>query len=90
MASGKCRHCGYEPVAYDAPICPQCAGWRPNASQFRWSALGCVVGLIPGLIWGATSLSPGDAAGAIVGGLILGAVGSAFGNFAGRVASWFQ
>lgn len=30
MNVGRCRHCGYRPVAYDAPECPQCAGHDPN------------------------------------------------------------
>lgn len=33
MATGKCLHCGHEPVAVDAPICPRCAGVNPNPGR---------------------------------------------------------
>ncbi len=38
MSTGQCRHCGYSPVAKNAPICPNCAGNNPNPSAL---ARGC-------------------------------------------------
>jgi len=59
MATGKCRHCGYEPVAYDADICPNCARWHPNpgvvskyAGISTW--IGILLGSGAGAIWGAS------------------------------------
>jgi hypothetical protein len=30
MAVGMCRHCGYSPVADDAPLCVKCGGRYPH------------------------------------------------------------
>lgn len=50
MAAGACRHCGYQPVAYDAVICPKCAGNNPNASLgTKAKGVGAVVGALLGL-----------------------------------------
>ncbi|MCB4769522.1 hypothetical protein LGR54_12965 [Ancylobacter sp. Lp-2] len=42
MATTSCRHCGYQPVADNAPLCPTCGGRQPGR---RWwhGPLGLVV-----------------------------------------------
>src|SRR4051794_40872955 len=57
LATGSCRACAYEPVAFDAPICPRCAATHPNPGMGnRYAGRGVVIGGIAGAlvcgVWG--------------------------------------
>lgn len=57
MAFGTCRHCGHQPVAFDAPICPECAGHNPNPSQA--TRRGGIVSTIGGIVGGIAGVGLG-------------------------------
>lgn len=85
MAAGVCRHCGYEPVAYDAPLCPKCAGSDPNVSPQtkltnKCSYMGAWMGLILGGGFGLI-------AGGVMGALFLGVFLSVIGSIAGLIVA---
>jgi hypothetical protein len=98
MAAGTCRHCGHPPVAFDAPICPTCAGVKPNPSQrTRRANTGFIVAGILGFLVGAAVLAT---IGAIkidvhavvlvvwgcIGGFVLGGIGGIIGGLIGHFA----
>jgi hypothetical protein len=96
--TGKCRECGYRPVAFGAPECPRCGTDNPNpgvVSRFtgRAGLGGALIGTIIGASWGYVSFALGGIAGALGGGL-LGALagvilGLAMGLAAGLTARIF-
>lgn len=44
MRTGSCRHCGYAPVAKNAPFCPECGGAHPHPTASRWGSFFVVLG----------------------------------------------
>jgi len=75
MAAGVCRHCAYQPVAFDATICPKCAGVDPNPSQrakrrSAYLGLGTALGATLGATLGASTSFLGEAAGAFGAGFV--------------------
>jgi hypothetical protein len=56
MAVGMCRHCGYSPVADDAPLCPKCGGRNPHPDATTGLLQVLVMFLLgAGLVAGATA-----------------------------------
>lgn len=54
---GKCGHCGHEPVAIRATICPKCNGSNPvlaNASIADWGKTLSAIALVIIVIVGGT------------------------------------
>ena len=52
MGVGKCRHCGYEPVASDTRRCPNCGEKVSNLGVvFRYALRGAVIGIILGAVF---------------------------------------
>jgi hypothetical protein len=90
-AVGSCRVCGYEPVAFDARNCPQCAASNPNPGIAnrcvgRGVVLGLVGGILLGGVWGYATFNIG-LAGAFGGALIGSLAGVLLGTFGGIVAA---
>ena len=96
-ATGKCRVCGHEPVAFDARACPKCGGKDPNPGVTnrmvgRTTVAGALLGISVGAIWGyLVKETVGAVAGGIIGalagillGLILGLVAGATAWIAGK------
>ena len=90
---GRCRLCGYEPVAFNAPICPKCGGNDPNpgvAGRYvgRAALGGLFLGILAGTAWGTfdrgtTSAVIGSGVIGAMAGLILGMLGGlVFGSVA--------
>jgi len=48
MKTGSCRHCGYTPVATNAPVCPNCGGLHPTG--YQWWPLFVVLGVALALL----------------------------------------
>jgi hypothetical protein len=87
MATGRCRHCGQAPIAFDAPICPICYGKDPNpSSQSKYAKRGFLIGTLVGAvgfgIWGFFGY--GDVGGFIVGFLL----GTVPGFIVGLLGGW--
>lgn len=58
MATGTCRHCGHQPVAFDALICGKCSGMDPNPSQkTRRGNAGMRIGALVGALLGAGTVA---------------------------------
>src|SRR5262245_37224467 len=85
LATGSCRACGHEPVAFGARTCPNCGFANPNPGVGdRYGGRGAMYGLVAGILvggawgWFAHSFTlVGAIAGAMVGslvGLVLGLV----------------
>ncbi len=97
LATGTCRACAYEPVAFDAPTCPRCGAVRPNPGVGnRFAQRGVVIGFLAGVLIGSIcglvgydwKLS-GILAGAVLGclpGAFLGLVGGLFAAAAARLS----
>ena len=91
MATGKCRHCGSEPVAFDAKQCPHCGGKDPNPGTLsRFIGFGLLGGLLlggfGGALWGAFGGLPGGGVvAAIVGFLGFALVGCLVGLIGGPI-----
>lgn len=90
MAVGRCRHCGHQPVAFDAPICPVCAGLNPNASAankgfFLGGGLCFLIGGGVGFAIGNWTMAVVLAGlGAAIGMVLGGAVGAVIGLITGK------
>lgn len=93
--TGKCRHCGHSPLAFNAEVCPVCSGANPNPGVItryvgRGVWVGAALGASMGATWGYMSLAGGGGPGAL-GGVLLGTLpgmigGWACGFFAGILA----
>jgi hypothetical protein len=97
LATGHCRACAHDPVAFGARTCPICGVNNPNPSVVdrhvgRGSICGLVAGMLIGGICGYLGYDQGWAggvAGAIVGsllGLLLGVIG----GFLTAAIAWFR
>ena len=87
---GQCRLCHYGPLAYGAPICPQCFGKDPNPGvisrfAFRGAIGGVLLGCGAGIIWGLLVVQGGVVVGIIMGTLL----GSLAGIFVGMAGGLF-
>ena len=87
MAAGKCRHCGHQPVGFDARECPLCFRKDPNPSaESRYAGIGTLLGALTGggggALWGYLGVE--HVGGAIVGFLL----GALAGSFGGLIFGW--
>lgn len=98
MAIGKCKECGYSPVAAGARDCPKCGKRNPNPTVTdRITGRSMLIGLFLGvLVFGAIGFfhvdkdgSTGGIAGAIAFGLMGGIAGLALGIMGGFCLSIF-
>lgn len=48
MATTPCRHCGYQPVADNALLCPTCGGQKPGG---RWWNLPLGLAVFGAVAW---------------------------------------
>ncbi len=95
MATGKCRYCGYTPVAFEAQTCPKCGGKYPNpgvVSRFAGLStwLGILIGGGAGAVLGSFFGGVGYAIAYCLLGILLGCfLGLAGGLAAGLAARLF-
>src|SRR5262245_19616278 len=91
LATGSCRTCGQEPVAFGAKTCPHCGTANPNPGVAdRYGGRGAMYGLVAGILvggawgWFAHGFT---VAGALAGGMVGSLVGLVLGLVAGLVAA---
>jgi hypothetical protein len=90
--TGRCKVCGWRPVAFDARTCPECGASNPNPGAgnryVSWTVpAGLVVGGLVGAVWGYFGFDKGWV-GAFGGGLLGSLPGLIVGLTAGLVAGW--
>jgi hypothetical protein len=95
VKTGRCKTCDYEPVAFDARLCPRCGASHPNPGPTnryvaRLAPAGALLGGFGGAVWGYYGFKMGGAG--AFGGFVLGVLaGLVLGLLAGMAAglvSW--
>jgi hypothetical protein len=79
MASGKCRHCGFEGIDPGQNVCPKCGGADPNPGIIKkCAAVGTTIGFalaVIAILFGGGPRVPLVIAGAVAGAVAGAAVG---------------
>jgi hypothetical protein len=86
--TGRCRHCGFRPLAFGVEECPNCCGRNPNPGVIsRYTNRGTVIGIVAGAAVGVTWGYLAKGVAGVIGGILLGPLAGIFlGIFGGLLA----